>query len=134
MNLFSTAFAEETAEVAASSSFSLIDYLFIALGLYYIVCGVMTIAKKKIFDGTAKSYVKYTDESVQKAMPFVGLMDVVLGIAFIFFAVLSLELIPALTGKTALKWIGAGVLIAVALLIGCYMQFKVLKKKPGENQ
>lgn len=134
MNLFSTAFAEETAEVAASSSFSLIDYLFIALGLYYIVCGVMTIAKKKIFDGTAKSYVKYTDESVQKAMPFVGLMDVVLGIAFIFFAVLSLELIPALTGKTALKWIGAGVLIAVALLIGCYMQFKVLKKKPAENQ
>lgn len=132
MNLINVALAEETAS-AAASSLHFIDIFLIGVGIYYLVCGIMTLLKKKIYDGTAKSYAKYTDESVQRAIPFLGWMDVMIGIGFIFFNVLQFNLIPAFN-NTAVKWVGTGIILAAAIGIACYMQFKVLKKKPAENQ
>lgn len=135
MNLFSTALAEEaTAAASQSSSFSIIDLVFLGIGIYYFVCGILTIAKKKIYDGTAKSYAKYTDESVQRAIPFIGVMDFFIGLGFALSGAAELNLIPSITNGSTAKWIIIGIAVVIALIVGCYMQFRILKKKPTENQ
>ena len=111
------------AAVEESKGLDLFGIVFIGLGIYCIIVGILTAVTKKFYGGVEKGYEKYTTESVQNCITDIGIQHVLIGLGLI-----ALEVVKLL-GWDLLK---IGILVAaicvVVIVAGIGMSKKLVKK------
>lgn len=120
---------EEVAAVAEtadteSTSLSLFMIVFIVIGLYYVVTGIITMIQRKPFGGLAQQYEKYTDESVRANSVGLGLINVLTGLLLIAIEVFLKRGLPLVK-----ELIIVGVCVAVVIVVGVVVTRKLVKKE-----
>lgn len=120
--------AENVAEAAetnvASGGIQIFAIIFFALGLYQIICGIMTMIAKKIYGHSSKNYDQYTEESVKNAMPLIGLQNIFLGIFTFLIGLWDMKVVPEVP-----LYITGGVVFAITILVAVFMGKKLVKKE-----
>lgn len=116
--------AEEAAPAADTfGSPDIIDLIIAAMGLFYLVVGIMTMVTKKFYGGLEKGYAKYTTESVQNCIIPIGLQYTLVGLCMIAFCATAL-----LHWTWPPRLILIGVFLVVIIIAGLGMNKKLVKK------
>ncbi|MDO5435223.1 MAG: hypothetical protein Q4G19_02530 [Clostridia bacterium] len=113
---------QETAEGMKSSSL-VFTVVFVVIGLYVLITGVLTMATGKFYGGAEKSFKKYTDESLLTCTREIGLGNVFVGLFIIALEATSSKYIPLVPGI-----IICAVLVIFAIVVQLPLNKKLVKK------